>query len=201
MRTLGRDGSEGKTQLHEQAFNEEDGTITEVNIITGKRFLASSDIGPQYESEREQMVEELKGMVDSLKETQVAERYLPAVIALMLENIQGPGTEVIKKLVRQDLMLQGLVEPETDEEKAFMAKVQQAQQQPDAQEDLARAVAEQARSEGRERDSKTLVNAADAGKKVAETKKILSDVEDGKVKTFIDIRREVLGNVQGLPLK
>jgi len=201
MRTLGNDGVEGSTRIFELIFDDESGMVIEANTVGGKKFKAYSEIGPQYDSEREQMVEELKGMADVVKETEVAGKYMPAIIALLMENITGPGTDAIKKLVRQDLIIMGLVDPETDEEKQFLAQAQQSQQEKDPQAQLAESLAEQALSEGRERDSKAQVNVADAIKKTAETQKILEEIEGAKVSNLLEIRRQILGGIQGLPLK
>ena len=209
MRTLNKDGTEGKKRINTSVLDEESGELVEANVMTGKKFRAHSEVGPQYDTAREQTVEELKGMLDALAQTEAGAKYTPPVIAMILQNITGPGLEPLKVVVRRDMILQGLVKPETDEEKQFLAQASQPKEDPNAQ--LLKAAATQAESEGRERDSKSIVNIADAKKKAAETQEILagiemdqastvSDIRTKQAKTLADIRAQVFKDAQQLPL-
>ncbi|MFQ5444196.1 MAG: portal protein [Nitrospinales bacterium] len=198
LRVLGKDGTESRKRLLEEVLDRETGKTVLANNLRGKKFLVRADVGAQYETVKEQMVEELKGMLDALQTSEAGAKYTPAVVAMILQNITGPGLDPLKKLVRQDMILQGLVKPETDEEKQLFAQAQG--QKGDSRGKALEAVANQANAEARERDSKTLVNAADANKKGAETEEILAKIEREDAKTLAEIRREILENVEGLPL-
>lgn len=209
MTTLGKDGTEGKAKLLELVLDEETGKLVESNTISGKRFRAYADIGPQYDTQREQMVEELKGMLEALSKTEAGSKYTPAVIAMILQNVSGPGLEPLKKLVKQDMMLQGLAKPETDEEKQFIAQAQQPKEDPQAK--LIEALAIRETSEARERDSKTILNTANANKAIAQIQEILAGIQMDQAETQSDIlvnqataqaniNKQAFENAQELPL-
>ena len=142
---LGRDGTETQKQLLKQVVDEESGKIIQANNLSGKRFHAYADAGPQYETAREQTVEDLKGMLDVLKDTPEGQQYTAAIIATLLDNITGVGLGPLKDMNRRIMLLQGLIKPETDEEQAFVEEA--SQPQPDAQQELLQAAAEQQRAE------------------------------------------------------
>jgi len=210
LRTLGKDGVEGSEMILGVTVDEETGKPFQANKIAGKRFRVYADIGPQYDSMREQLVEELKGMLEALSNTPDGAKYTPVIIAMILQNITGPGLDPLKKMVRRDFLTMGLADPETDEEKQFMAQLQENQQK-DPQAQLAESLAIQAESEGRERDSKAIMNTASAQKVLAQVKEILAGIEMDQAKTTSDIlanqakvEKELLDRiikgVEGLPL-
>lgn len=211
MRTLGKDGVEGNKQLLQETIDEETGKIVQANTISGKRFLAHADIGPQYDTQREQLVEELKGMLEAMSGIPAAERYTPLVLSLILKSMTGPSSEILQEAVRKDMILAGHIQPETDEEKQMVAAAQQQANQPDPQQQLLQAAAMQAEGEGRERDSKVLDNIASAKKKQAEIMEIIaklqldaatadSNIRVNEAKAQSDINKQVLEGSQLVPL-
>jgi hypothetical protein len=206
VRTIGKDGTESQTLLLKTVMDEKTGRLVQANDLAGKKFQAYADVGPQYETLRSQTVDDLKGMLDSMVNIPGGEQYLPAILATMMDNISGVGLGPLKEMNRRQMILQGLVKPETDEEKEMLADAQQPQQDPQAE--LIQAAAAQATSEARERDSKALDNTAAAEKKTAETQKILNDInvdnsnaENNRIKTLADVREQVFANVSALPLQ
>ena len=99
---------------------------------------------------------------------------------------------------RRFMMLQGLVQPETDEEKAFMEQARQPKEDPNAE--LIKAATEQQLAEGRNLDASTIEKGASAVLKQAQAQKTLADIETSQVKTLADIRNQVFQNVTKLPL-
>lgn len=192
MRTIGQDGTENQVQLFKEMQDEKTGALIQGNTLRGRKFKAYPDVGPQYETLREQTVEDLKGMMQLMIDAgQAGAKYVPLMATMMLENMSGVGLTSLKKMVRQDMILQGLQDPETDEEKAMVAQTQQKAQQPDPQQQLMEAAAQQQiseaqkfQSEARNLDSKSIDNLASARKKVAETRKILSEVGNESKKTL-----------------
>ena len=189
LRTLGKDGAEGVIRLNTLTFDEKTGKLKVINSLKNRKFRAFADTGPQHDTEREQIVEEMKGLIDSLSQTEAGARYTPVVMSTLLKNISGAGMDALQKVVRRDAILQGWEEPETDEEKQLLQNAQLQAGQQDPQQQLLEAAAQQAESEARERDSKVLDNTASAFKKQAETQKIISDTEINKIKTADEIRR------------
>lgn len=195
--TIGKDGTEGKQQLLKTVLDEETGRPVESNNLNGKKFRAYSDIGPQYDTLREQTVEELKGMLGAIVNIPGGEQYAPAILSTMLDNITGVGLGPLKDLNRRNMLLQGIVKPETDEEKAMVAQAQQPQADPNQK--LIEAATQQQLSEARNLDSDSLDNVASAEKKQAETQKIISETENGRVKTLLEIREEQFKQTASFP--
>jgi hypothetical protein len=204
VRTIGVDGTEGREQLLKVVLDEETGKMVRANNLRGKRFRAYSDVGPQYESLREETVEHLKLMGDFLKETPQAAQYIGPIIFTMLDNMEGVGLGPLKDMNRKNMILQGIKKPDTDEEKQMLAQAQQPKPDPQAQlmESLAtqaNAEAQKFQSESRNLDSKSIVNVADARKKSAETAQIVSETEEGRAKTLQELRKEAFEQARALP--
>jgi hypothetical protein len=192
LRIVGEDGSQSQTQIFKEVQDSKTGLIVKANNLRDRKFRAYASTGPQYDTLREQTVEDIKGMMELLiKLGPAAAKYTPILTSMMLENMTGVGLSGLKEMVRKDLILQGLKKPESDEEKQLVAQAQQQAQQPDPQQQAIEAVANQAnaeavkfQSEARNLDSKSIDNVASARKKAAETRKILSEVGVDKTKAF-----------------
>ncbi len=177
VNVIGKDGIESQKQLMKLGLDEKSGKLIELNNLTGKKFRAYADVGPQYDTLKEQTVEDLKGMLEAMINIPSGDQYIPAILSTLLENITGVGLGPLKELNRRIMIVQGLIKPETDEEKQMLAKVEEQQNQPDPNQQLIEAASRQADGEARERESKVLVNTADAIKRGAETRKIISDIQ------------------------
>jgi len=207
MRVIGVDGTQSQTKLFKEMLDKESGRIIQGNTLRGRKFRAYASTGPQYDSLREQTVEDMKGMMELIANTgQAGAKYLPVMISLMLENMEGVGLKPIKDMVRRDMIAQGIKNPETDEEKKMMVQLQEQAQQPDPQQQLIEAAAKQAeseavkfQSEARNLDSKSVDNIASARKKAAETRKILSEVGVAKDKALTDLIKLPLERAEDLP--
>ena len=133
VRTIGKDGTESEVQLLEQVIDEDTGQIIEANNLTNSRFQAYADVGPQYETMAEQTVEDLKGMLETLGSMPAGEQYLPALMAVLMDNITGVGLEPIKELNRRIMLTSGLVKPATPEEEAMVQQAQQPKEDPNTE--------------------------------------------------------------------
>lgn len=205
IRTLGEDGAQGTKQLLQVVVDEKTGKQIQANDLRGKKFRVYADAAPQYDSMREQTVEDLKGMLDALSDIPSGQQYIPAILATILENMVGAGLSPLKKLNRQNMIVMGLVEPETDEEKQMLAQAQQPKEDPNQK--LIEAATVQALSEARNLDSASLEKASSARlkdattvKTIAEARQIGSDVELDRVKTLADIRQKNIDNLKDLPI-
>jgi hypothetical protein len=163
-------------------------------------------VGPQYETLREETVENLKGIGEMLKDIPQGAEYMTAIVAVLLENMEGVGLSPIKDLNRKKMIMQGLKKPETDEEKQMVAQAQQQAQQPDPQQQAIEALANQANAEAvkfesqaRNLDSDSITNIAQAQKTVAETAKIRSETDDNRARTLSDIRKQLAEEAAALP--
>ena len=203
VKTLGKDGTEGKEVLLKVVADEKTGRLVQANTISGKRFKAYADVGPQYSTMREQTVEDLKGMGEMLQGSQIGAKYFDVIISTILDNISGVGMGPIKDFNRKQMMLQGLIEPETDDEKEWFAQMSQPKEDP--QQKLIEAAAAQQLAEAKNLDASSIEKIASAEKKAAETQEIFADIQNSQAKTqmeysksLMEIRKQVLGQAQGL---
>lgn len=205
VRTLGSDGVQGSKQLLEVVQDKETGKQFEANDLRGKKFRVYADAAPQYDSLREQTTEDLKGILDTLIPMPAAADLIPPLLATLLDNMVGVGLAPIKKLNRQKMIIMGLIEPDTDEEKQLLAQAQQPKEDP--QKELIEAATQQALSEARNLDSASLekvssskLNEAKTVKTLEEARALGSEVRLKGIKTLADIRAQNLKNVQSLPI-
>ncbi len=183
IKTIGKDGTEGDKLLMQTVLND-DGQLIEANTLAGKRFHSYSDAGPQYETMREETVEDLKGMIELLKETPNGEQYLPVVLSVLMDNISGVGLDPIRELNRRIMLLNGSRKPETDEDQAILDQARQPKEDP--QGDLVRAAAKQQIAEAENLQASSIQKLADAEKKKAETVEIFDGIDMGKLKVLLE---------------
>ena len=201
VNTISKDGTESTKELLKNVLDEKTGRLTETNNLEGKKFRVYSDVGPQYDTLRQQTVDDLKGMLEVLRSQEGGQQYTDAIIATILENVTGVGLGPLKDIVRRNMLMQGIVKPETEQEQEMVAASQQPQGDPQAE--LVAAAAQQAIAEARERESKVLDNTASAQLKQVKAQKTLNDIQidnenvrTKQITTLADIRNQVFENVQ-----
>jgi len=188
IRIIGEDGSENIVQLMKMEQDNKTGRFVETNNIGGKKFKAYSDVGPQYETQRQETTDTSIQLMESWKDIPAMQQYLPELGGIVIENMSGTGLESIKKLNRRIRILQGTIEPENDEEEQFLAQHRQQQEGNDTQKRLAEAVTQQQLSEARNLDAASAEKIQGAQLKAAQTMKTLSDIQMDQAKTASDIR-------------
>lgn len=198
------EGEEAQKQLFQNVV--EDGKLIQINRLDNKRFHAYADTGPQYETLREETVEDMKGMIELFSKTRGGEPFMSAALSVLLNNITGVGLEPIKELNRKIMLGQGLIKPESDEDQRLLAEFQQSQQ-PNENDKLLEAAAEQQLAEARSLDASSVQKLADADKKGAETMEILSDIDISERKLALEARQandnalsQILGQLRALPV-
>ena len=184
-------------------IDEETGILVESNTLKGKRFRVFSDVGPQYDTLREQTVEDMKGMLTILIQVQDPEvqRFIPVIIMTMLDNSSGVGMQPLRDLTHRMMLEKGLIEPETEEDQATVAALREDAQKPDPQEQLLEAAATQQQAEARSLDASSVQKIADAEKKAAETAEILAGIEQENVRIAQNARKTTLDFLKSLPLE
>lgn len=190
VRTLAKDGTDGTAVLQEFVADEETGKQIMSNDLRGKRFMSYADVGPQYDSVREETVEELKGTIELLAKIPGGERYIPVLLAAIMDNITGVGLEPIKELNRRVMLEMGMVKPETPEEEKMLEGIKQQAQQPDPQQKLIEAAANQQQAEARSLDASSLQKTADANLKDAQVVETLEGIQTDKTKLFMEAQKQ-----------
>ncbi|MCH9645655.1 MAG: hypothetical protein K0U08_03320 [Proteobacteria bacterium] len=122
------DGKTKQVELMNVVVDEETGNVKTLNDLTNLEFDVYADIGPTYENQKEQTVERLTTMLGGM--TQGTPLYNFTVLKLV-ELLPGVEMDDLREYARNELILQGLKDPETEEEIMMLQQAQQAQQQPD----------------------------------------------------------------------
>jgi hypothetical protein len=140
------DGVASKEVINQQEIDPETLQLVVKNDVKSYIFDVYADIGPSFQSVKEQSRKELKEMINS----EAPDSPMRQMMLLeYMTMIDGVAFKSMREYARNQLVLQGYAEPETDEEKQMLAQQQQSQQeQPDpalliAQAEMGKAQAEQ----------------------------------------------------------
>lgn len=139
----GPDGSESTAMIMEAVFDQETGEEVVLNDITTGSFDVYADVGPSFESQRDEAKAKLEELYKAMAGTPMGEIVLMTYFTML----EGPNLEHLRDHARKQLILQGIMEPETEEEQMMMQQAAQQQQQPDPQMMLAMAEMEKAKAD------------------------------------------------------
>src|SRR5690606_28412612 len=135
------DGEESQVQVMETVFDEETDEEVVINDITQGTFEVYASVGPSFQSQKDEARAEMRELYTALAGTPEGNLALLTYFTLL----DGPKTDHLKKYARKQLILQGIMEPQTEEEEAMLQQAAQQQQQPDP--NMLLAMAEQAKAE------------------------------------------------------
>ena len=151
----------------------DEGEIVVVNDIRNAAFEVYSEIGPSYQSQKDKQRSEIVQMLQSLQPG--TDEYQLFMLKYM-ELMDGLDTKDVRDYARKKLIMSGLKEPETDEEKAMVQQAMQAAaaqgQQPDPM--LIAAQSEMIDAQTR------------AQREQRETIETIADIENDKANTAIN---------------
>ncbi len=123
------DGSRKVEEIMSTIMDEETGELVVLNDLTGLEFNVYANIGPSYDSSREETFEKLGAMAERMAQTDPNMANLIHLQQLTL--ISGTGTKDMREYARKKLLVAGVIKPETDEDKEFMQEQQSQPKQPD----------------------------------------------------------------------
>ena len=131
------DGTTKKEQIMQIVQDRQTGSVVALNDLTNTEYDVYADIGPSYASKKEQTIDQLTQMAGTMAALDPNMAKLLTLQALTLIN--GIDMDNIRQYARKQLIQQGIIEPDTDEEKAMMEAMRNAPQKPDAAMLLAQA--------------------------------------------------------------
>lgn len=138
------DGSTKKATIMEGVIDRQTGKYVSLNDLTNTEYDVYAEIGPSYASKKEQTIDQLQQMAAGVAGV---DPVLAKMLTLQtLTLINGVDMEPVRKYARKQLILSGVMEPDTDEEKQMLAEAQAQPQQPDANTLLAMAEMEKAKA-------------------------------------------------------
>ncbi len=130
------DGTRKSVQMMQAVIDEQTGDTVYLNDVRGVEFEVVSRIGPDYGTQRQQTIQELKEIMQAMDP---ADPMRKVIMLEILTLIEGVGTDDIRKAARKQLILQGIKEPETPEEEQLLSAAQNQPEQPTAEMVLALA--------------------------------------------------------------
>jgi hypothetical protein len=129
-------GDRETVDLLEQVIDHDTGDIVTIKDLRNTEFEVYSRIGPDYSSQREQTVERLEQIRSN---TPPEHALYNALLLKQLILMDGVDFDDIKDYANKQLLIDGIKEPETDEEKQLLAELSQQSNQPSAEMVLAMA--------------------------------------------------------------
>lgn len=145
---------------------DESGNQKTVNDITNAEFEVFADIGPSYDTQKQETVETLSNM---LQVTPPSDPLFKVVQLKMLQLANGVQFDDIRDYARKQLVVMGINEAETEEEQQLLAQSQQ-DQGPDAM--TLAAMAEMEKAQADKMDAETKMIGAQTDQFNAETKRM-----------------------------
>ena len=184
----GRDGSRNQIEVMSAVIDEQSGMPVILNDITNAEFEVFAEVGQSYSSKRERTREHLENLAEKFMQVDPNLAKIMGMQALTL--VDGVGMDGIRDYIRKQLIMQGVQEPETDEEKAMMEQAQQSQQ-PDAMQIAAQAEQLKAEAETGMFEAQTKRYAAQTD---AEYKGVKSGVDQAKT---INLQADTMSKLRG----
>ena len=140
------DGTETEVMVMEAVMDEETGEEVVINDITKGAFEVYADVGPSFQTQREEARAQMQELFTALQGTLEGQMALHTYFTLQT----GPETKHLREYGRKQLILTGIMEPETEEEEQMVAQAQQQNQQPDAE--MVYAMAEQQKAQNQSQE-------------------------------------------------
>lgn len=128
------DGQTKQVELMNVIVDKETGNVKTLNDLTNLEFDVYADIGPTYENQKEQTIERLTTMLAGMMQGTPLYNF---TMLKLVELLPGVEMDDLREYARNELILQGLKDPETEEEMIMLQQAQQAQQQPNPEDMLA----------------------------------------------------------------
>lgn len=168
------DGSEQTIETMSEEVDYQTGRVVVLNDVRG-RYECYTDVGPSYQSMKDQSRAELQELLKSIPAEHQAWNVILLQYLSLLDG--GSGTEITRNYAAKQLVLQGLKKPEGEEEEGWLQEAQQAaanQQDPNlviaqAQMVAAQAEAEKARNQTAQTQIKAFSAQQDAQESQANT--------------------------------
>jgi hypothetical protein len=174
VKVTNMDGSDKSVLLKQYVLHPKMNKFIRINDISQMKLEVMVDTGPAFATRKRETVDVLNQVMEK---TDPASPYFPLVYGGIIENLEGPGLDSLKKFNKDQLILQGHKEPETDEEIEMVQQAQQAQDDGGQEAALIENI-----------QSQTALNMANAedkkseiAKQNAETQKIMVETESQRI--------------------
>ena len=190
------DGKRRQEQLMVPAFNAQNGQIEMQNDLTNAHFEIYADLRETHETIEEEVRTDTAELIQLLPPEDPIRQIL---ILKYIERVPGSSFEDIRTFASNQLIRQGIRQPETPEEQQIAQIGAQQAQQPDANRLLAMAEMEKARADQAaaavkqfEAETKRIDIGLKAEKQGYDIEKIVAETQGLRVKTVDDLARSLM---------
>lgn len=124
------DGTRKTVKMKEQVIDAETGDVVTINDVYNQSFNVYSKIGPSYTSQKEQTIDRLDNMIQTMPPGD------PMREILTLKNLKlmdGVDFDDVREYANKQLVLRGIRKPETPEEEQALQQAAQQSDQPTAE--------------------------------------------------------------------
>jgi hypothetical protein len=180
------DGTQKSVVIMEESFMD-DGEKKVLNNIADTEFNVYADIGPSYTSRKEENRERLMMMINS---TDQGDPLRNMLMLKLMQLTDGADFDEVRDYARKQLILQGIKEPETDEEIAMVQQAQQAQaNQQDPNMLIGQAEIMKAQANMLREERETMKAKADIQNNFAKTQIDSFEAQTGRMGVMIDAEK------------
>lgn len=180
------DGSEEVVKIQETVIDDQTGEEVVLHDITAGRWEVYTETGPNYSTLKAETRNELKDMYLATQGTPDGQMFMSAY----LNMAEGPDMKPIREYYRKQMILQGLVEPKTEEEAMMLQQAQQSANEPSPQDKWMLSEEAKNQSEVGKNDSMSMKYQAEAADTVVDSLTKMSKVEPedvGELQGYLQI--------------
>ena len=124
------DGTRKQEEVMSVITDKETGRRVTINDLSSSEFEVFSKIGPSYSSQKEQTIEKLTLIMQSMEPGDPMRRAVELKIFTMMDGVEFDD---IREYANNELVLTGVKKPETPEEEQVVAEAQKKGQEPSAE--------------------------------------------------------------------
>lgn len=154
VRIVHEDGTDDIALMNAAILDNQTGRVVALNDLSTGRYDVSVDVGPSYSARRDATVNALTQLLQGMLPQ---DPMRPALMGIIIDNMEGEGLDDFKAFNRRQLLTQGIVKPRNQQEQAIVQQAQQAQAtQPDPNMLLAQAQMVVAQAEAQKSQNETV---------------------------------------------
>ena len=177
VKMMGPDQGVSEAVVMDNVVDIASGQQITMNDLTIGRFEAYADTGPSFQTQKMQVMTELKELYPQVEDPNIRNILLLQILSMQ----EGSAMDMIKNYANNQLLVQGIKEPENEEEEQFLAQIQEQQeieaQNPTPQDALMQSL----QSEAQSNQAQAQERVAKGGLIQAQTIETLEDARNKKI--------------------
>lgn len=172
------DGTRKQVQIMQTVIDKETGEPKVLHDLTNMEFDVYADIGQSFQSQKEQTRDRLLAMMETMDPSDPMRKTL---MLTLLENVDGINLKHVRDLARKQMIMEGIKQPETEEEFMMLQEAQSKEAPQDPAMVLAMAEQQKAQAQliGEQRQAQK--DAVDAANNNAKTQIEAFKAETGRM--------------------